>query len=74
MSNGPVGAGGSNKLNGVFINHNMSKYVKGVSNIAGSGAAFDASHYRGVTDHAGGVFGVARREVTEFDLQLVYKH
>ena len=35
---------------------------------------FDPSHIRGVTDNAGGVFGMGKREVTEFDLKLIYKH
>jgi hypothetical protein len=36
--------------------------------------SFDPSQFRGITDNAGGVFGMAKREVTEFDLKLVYKH
>ena len=38
------------------------------------GTTFDPTQFRGVTDNAGGVFGMAKREVTEFDLKLVYKH
>ena len=41
---------------------------------AGGATAFDPTQFRGVTDNAGGVFGMAKREVTEFDLKLVYKH
>ena len=37
-------------------------------------ANFDPSQFRGVSEVSGGVFGMAKREVTEFDLKLVYKH
>ena len=49
-----------------MTNHNLQK-------IANKGS-FDPTQFRGVTDNAGGVFGMAKREVTEFDLKLVYKH
>lgn len=48
---------------GLITNQNLQKIVN-----------FDPSQYRGVTDGAGGVFGKVKREVTEFDLRLVYKH
>ena len=62
------------KLNGLGttgmpMNHNLQKMVR-----SGPTGNFDPSQFRGVTDGAGGVFGMQKREVTEFDLRLVYKH
>ena len=54
-------------------NNNLQKIVK--NSIGGaSNPAHDFGQYRGVTDNAGGVFSMAKREVTEFDLKLVHKH
>ena len=53
----------------MMTNQNLSKIARSVAP-----TTFDPSQYRGVTDGAGGVFGMAKREVTEFDLKLVYKH
>ena len=57
-------------LSGAMItNHNLQKITRSVAP-----SSFDPTQFKGVTDNAGGVFGMAKREVTEFDLKLVYKH
>ena len=56
----------------MIVNHNFNKIVNNKNGAPPS--SFDPSQFRGVSDNAGGVFGMAKREVTEFDLKLVYKH
>ena len=53
----------------MITNHNLQKIARSVAP-----TSFDPSQFRGATDGAGGVFGMAKKEVTEFDLKLVYKH
>jgi len=55
-----------------MTNHNLNK-INNNKNVAPL-SSFDPAQFRGVSDNAGGVFGMAKREVTEFDLKLVYKH
>ena len=48
----------------LVTNHNLHKII---NNKTSQPNSFDPSQFRGVTDNAGGVFGMAKREVTEFE-------